>query len=39
MSAPLTCPHGHPVPLPEVATLAPADGLACPVCSAAVAPA
>ncbi|HKI32549.1 MAG TPA: serine/threonine-protein kinase [Gemmataceae bacterium] len=36
MTAPLTCPHGHPVPLAEAATRTHADGLACPVCSAAV---
>ncbi|HKI32555.1 MAG TPA: hypothetical protein VKA46_11855 [Gemmataceae bacterium] len=36
MTAPITCPHGHPVPLAEAATRTQAEGLACPVCGAAV---
>jgi hypothetical protein len=36
MPASLTCPEGHAVPLFAVATLAPGDPLACPVCGAAV---
>jgi hypothetical protein len=36
MSEPLICPHGYPVEPSAVATLAPADQLACPVRGAAV---